>query len=111
MVSLLTSFNDNFSFLHASSQIEADVIFVHGLRGGPFMTWRQQDEKTSSGKNGTECWPRVMLWRLFQTKSSVRSVLKECHRLNLDCIEFDICTTVFRCVAKVSLHNFFKVKN
>lgn len=47
----------------------------------------------------------------FQTKSSVRSVLKGCHWLNSYCIEFGICTTVFRWVAKVSLHHFFKIKN
>ena len=64
MISHLTSVNENFSFLHASSQIEADVIFVHGLRGGPFMTWRQQEEKTSADKNGTECWPKVLVWSI-----------------------------------------------
>ncbi|KAK2572415.1 Protein SERAC1 [Acropora cervicornis] len=61
------SYEDGVYLLHPqgrhSSQIEADVIFVHGLRGGPFMTWRQQEEKTSSGKNGTECWPRSWLVR------------------------------------------------
>lgn len=45
-----------------------DVIFIHGLRGGPFKTWRIADSKTSTtttlveridveaGKKGT-CWP------------------------------------------------------
>ena len=41
-----------------SSKIAADVIFVHGLRGGPFMTWRQQEKKAAK-KDGTDCWPKV----------------------------------------------------
>lgn len=41
-----------------SSRIAADVIFVHGLRGGPFMTWRQQEKKAAK-KDGTDCWPKV----------------------------------------------------
>ena len=42
-----------------SSKTDADVVFVHGLRGGPFMTWRQQEEKTAKKKDGTDCWPKV----------------------------------------------------
>lgn len=42
-----------------SSSIDADVVFVHGLRGGPFMTWRQQEEKDVK-KSGTDCWPKVL---------------------------------------------------
>eukprot|EP00268_Persea_americana_P060033 TRINITY_DN7434_c0_g1_i2.p1 TRINITY_DN7434_c0_g1~~TRINITY_DN7434_c0_g1_i2.p1 ORF type:complete len:1073 (-),score=246.02 TRINITY_DN7434_c0_g1_i2:302-3520(-) len=51
-----------------------DVVFVHGLRGGPFKTWRITDSKSSTtsksglvekidqeaGKQGT-CWPREWL--------------------------------------------------
>ncbi|ERN04909.1 uncharacterized protein LOC18433074 isoform X2 [Amborella trichopoda] len=51
-----------------------DVVFVHGLRGGPFKTWRIADDKSSTtsksglienidqeaGKQGT-CWPREWL--------------------------------------------------
>lgn len=44
---------------HVSSSIDADVVFVHGLRGGPFMTWRQQEEKDVK-QSGTDCWPKVL---------------------------------------------------
>lgn len=47
------------SFPLFSSSIDADVVFVHGLRGGPFMTWRQQEEKDVK-KSGTDCWPKVL---------------------------------------------------
>ncbi|KAF7055521.1 hypothetical protein CFC21_063037 [Triticum aestivum] len=52
---------------------EVDVVFVHGLRGGPFNSWRIADDKSSTtkaglvesidedaGKEGT-CWPRQWL--------------------------------------------------
>ncbi|KQK23256.1 hypothetical protein BRADI_1g72280v3 [Brachypodium distachyon] len=55
----------------ASSSV--DVVFVHGLRGGPFNSWRIADDKSSTtkaglvesidedaGKEGT-CWPREWL--------------------------------------------------
>ncbi|XP_077224280.1 alpha/beta-Hydrolases superfamily protein isoform X2 [Tasmannia lanceolata] len=51
-----------------------DIVFIHGLRGGPFKTWRIADNKSSTtsksglvekidqeaGKQGT-CWPREWL--------------------------------------------------
>lgn len=51
--------------------VYVDIIFVHGLRGGPFKTWRQQDRKEPDANvqsDGTEsvrlgtytfCWPKV----------------------------------------------------
>lgn len=71
-----------------------DVVFVHGLRGGPFKTWRITDSKSSTtsksglvekidqeaGKQGT-CWPREWLAadfphaRLFTVKYKVCAVL------------------------------------
>lgn len=56
-----------------------DVVFVHGLRGGPFRTWRIAEEKghtsiaaiadvlvdkidVDAGKKGT-CWPEEWLSR------------------------------------------------
>jgi len=37
---------------------KADIVFVHGLRGGAVMTWRQQD---GSGEEISQCWPRDWL--------------------------------------------------
>ncbi|CAB4009890.1 SERAC1 isoform X1 [Paramuricea clavata] len=36
---------------------EVDLVFVHGLRGSPFRTWRGRTDKTVEGKQ-TDCWPR-----------------------------------------------------
>lgn len=35
-----------------------DVVFVHGLCGGPFKTWRVADD--SEGE-GSRCWPESYL--------------------------------------------------
>ncbi|KAJ7336654.1 Serine active site containing protein 1 [Desmophyllum pertusum] len=60
------SYEDGVYLLHPqgrySTSIDADVVFVHGLRGGPFMTWRQQEEKDVK-KSGTDCWPKSWLVR------------------------------------------------
>lgn len=58
------TYEDGVYLLHPqgrhSSSIDADVVFVHGLRGGPFMTWRQQEEKGVKN-SGTDCWPKSWL--------------------------------------------------
>ncbi|KAG9484010.1 hypothetical protein GDO78_009752 [Eleutherodactylus coqui] len=53
---------------HRTSQlIKADILFVHGLLGAAFKTWRQQDrdqrldESTAQEENYTECWPKDWL--------------------------------------------------
>lgn len=60
--------------MHEEADPLIDVVFVHGLRGGPFNTWRLSDNKAStrsksglvekidedSGREGT-CWPREWL--------------------------------------------------
>lgn len=70
-----------------------DVVFIHGLRGGPFKSWRIADDKSSTtrkggliedidqdaGKQGT-CWPSEWLStdfpeaRLFTVKYKVSSL-------------------------------------
>ena len=55
------------------NDFDMDVVFVHGLCGGPFKTWRITDDKTAtvtaglvekidvdSGREGT-CWPKQWL--------------------------------------------------
>ncbi|XP_053566889.1 protein SERAC1 [Bombina bombina] len=47
--------------------IKADVLFIHGLLGAAFKTWRQQDrnhpldESTTQEEDYTECWPKAWL--------------------------------------------------
>ncbi|MCO5570147.1 hypothetical protein L7F22_023864 [Adiantum nelumboides] len=62
------------------SSFQMDVVFVHGLYGGPFKTWRISDNKTPStdraglvekidvdtGKEGM-CWPKEWLSRDIPT--------------------------------------------
>lgn len=54
------------SLPHISQPIKADVLFIHGLMGAAFKTWRQQDndqdltEKVSEDETKyTTCWPKV----------------------------------------------------
>ncbi|XP_041369915.1 protein SERAC1-like [Gigantopelta aegis] len=47
----------------------ADIVFIHGIMGGPFKTWRQQDVKNKGRNHGndetgtswTTCWPKDWL--------------------------------------------------
>ncbi|KAK2497396.1 hypothetical protein MC885_003325 [Smutsia gigantea] len=54
-----------------SQPIKADVLFIHGLMGGAFKTWRQQDservlpENISDEARYTTCWPKTWLARDF----------------------------------------------
>ncbi|CAH2251538.1 SERAC1 [Pelobates cultripes] len=50
-----------------SQPIKADVLFVHGLLGAAFKTWRQQDRDEPLGESSTQhddytdCWPKAWL--------------------------------------------------
>ncbi|KAJ8409693.1 hypothetical protein AAFF_G00217520 [Aldrovandia affinis] len=51
-----------------SQPIKADVLFIHGLLGAAFKTWRQQDcdlteEEKAAGvsEDYTQCWPKSWL--------------------------------------------------
>lgn len=52
--------------LISSQPIKADVLFIHGILGAAFKTWRQKDrivveekKDAESTDNYTECWPKV----------------------------------------------------
>lgn len=48
-----------------SPQADFDIIFIHGLQGGVFKTWRQADSakrvSSSSDQPYSECWPKSWL--------------------------------------------------
>uniref|UniRef100_A0A4X2LSH2 Protein SERAC1 n=1 Tax=Vombatus ursinus TaxID=29139 RepID=A0A4X2LSH2_VOMUR len=65
-----------------SQPIKADVLFIHGLMGAAFKTWRQQDcDKLEIGKASdeecyTQCWPKTWLAR-------------DCPALRIISVEYD----------------------
>ncbi|XP_021093638.1 protein SERAC1 isoform X4 [Heterocephalus glaber] len=69
---------------HRTSQpIKADVLFIHGLMGAAFKTWRQQDseqvltEKALEDEDRyTTCWPKTWLAR-------------DCPALRIISVEYD----------------------
>ncbi|XP_066472198.1 protein SERAC1 [Tiliqua scincoides] len=52
---------------HRTSQpFKADILFVHGLLGAAFKTWRQQDQSAAekevdAEEDYSECWPKTWL--------------------------------------------------
>ncbi|XP_061480230.1 protein SERAC1 isoform X2 [Rhineura floridana] len=65
-------YSDGVYLLHpqyrTNEPIKADVLFVHGLLGAAFKTWRQQDIEQSTAEKEvdaeddyTECWPKTWL--------------------------------------------------
>ncbi|OWK01897.1 SERAC1 [Cervus elaphus hippelaphus] len=66
-----------------SQPVKADVLFIHGLMGAAFKTWRQQDsDQDSTGKASedeskhTACWPKSWLAR-------------DCPALRIISVEYD----------------------
>ncbi|XP_007892064.2 protein SERAC1 [Callorhinchus milii] len=61
------TYEDGVYILHpqfrSSQPIKADVLFVHGLLGAAFKTWRQKDhiEPPEEEVNYTQCWPKTWL--------------------------------------------------
>lgn len=67
-------YQDGVYILHPQTRgnqpIKADVLFIHGILGAAFKTWRQKDRETSEEKEGeeaenedvySECWPKSWL--------------------------------------------------
>uniref|UniRef100_A0A3Q3FJI8 Protein SERAC1 n=1 Tax=Labrus bergylta TaxID=56723 RepID=A0A3Q3FJI8_9LABR len=65
-------YQDGVYILHPQTRdnqpIKADVLFIHGILGAAFKTWRQKDRDTSEEEkdaegedNYTECWPKSWL--------------------------------------------------
>eukprot|EP00210_Caulerpa_lentillifera_P006475 g6187.t1 len=46
--------------LNKSDQFRLDVVFVHGIRGGPFITWRI-DNDNDHHNTRSSCWPSFWL--------------------------------------------------
>lgn len=79
--------------LSQSAVRSMDVVFVHGLRGGPFKSWRIADDKSSTtsksglvenidqeaGKQGT-LWPSEWLAADFPDARLFTVKYKVCHR-------------------------------
>ncbi|XP_067900826.1 protein SERAC1 isoform X5 [Heterodontus francisci] len=64
---VVEKYEDGVYILHpqyrTSQPIKADVLFIHGLLGAAFKTWRQKDNSGVADKdaNYTECWPKTWL--------------------------------------------------
>uniref|UniRef100_A0A8C5G1M7 Protein SERAC1 n=1 Tax=Gouania willdenowi TaxID=441366 RepID=A0A8C5G1M7_GOUWI len=64
-------YQDGVYILHPQTRgnqsIKADVLFIHGILGAAFKTWRQKDrssleeEEAESKEDYTECWPKSWL--------------------------------------------------
>ncbi|KAJ8270590.1 hypothetical protein GJAV_G00116830 [Gymnothorax javanicus] len=78
-------YQDGVYILHphcrTSLPVKADILFVHGLLGAAFKTWRQKDlteeEKAAGGTDDyTECWPKSWL-------------AEDCPHLRILSVEYD----------------------
>lgn len=66
-----------------SQPIRADILFVHGLLGAAFKTWRQQDIDRHLDKKASEreedysqCWPKVKKTVTFSHVAAVFSFMR-----------------------------------
>ncbi|KAG1680848.1 Protein SERAC1 [Nymphon striatum] len=50
-------------FCRKNEEFNADIIFIHGIRGSAFRTWRQKDALNTKKANEehTKCWPKDWL--------------------------------------------------
>ncbi|OBS58055.1 hypothetical protein A6R68_10812 [Neotoma lepida] len=81
-----------------SQPIKADVLFIHGLMGAAFKTWRQKDSERVLTENAlvdedryTTCWPKTWL-------------AKDCPALRIISVEYD---TSLNCPALKTLQDDF----
>ncbi|CAL9692476.1 unnamed protein product [Knipowitschia caucasica] len=70
--SIMEKYQDGIYILHPQTRgnqpIKADVLFIHGILGAAFKTWRQKDLSDSTEEDDmeqindyTECWPKSWL--------------------------------------------------
>uniref|UniRef100_A0A7M4G2N2 Protein SERAC1 n=1 Tax=Crocodylus porosus TaxID=8502 RepID=A0A7M4G2N2_CROPO len=95
-------YSDGVYVLHpqyrSSQPIKADILFVHGLMGAAFKTWRQQDidpsldEKASEGEEDySECWPKTWL-------------ASDCPALRIVSVEYDTHVSDWKAKCPVEAH-------
>uniref|UniRef100_A0A8C5TFH7 Protein SERAC1 n=1 Tax=Malurus cyaneus samueli TaxID=2593467 RepID=A0A8C5TFH7_9PASS len=82
----------------SSQPIRADILFIHGLLGAAFKTWRQQDidqhldKKTSEGEEGySQCWPKTWL-------------ASDCPSLRIISVEYDTHLSDWKAKCPVEAH-------
>ena len=51
-----------------------DVVFVHGLWGGVFFTWRQREKEGGQETDSSHCWPRDWLLQDSTARDHVRLI-------------------------------------
>ncbi|XP_075564017.1 protein SERAC1 isoform X3 [Pelecanus crispus] len=82
----------------SSQPIRADILFVHGLLGAAFKTWRQQDidrhldKKASEGEEDySQCWPKTWL-------------ASDCPALRIISVEYDTHLSDWKAKCPVEAH-------
>ncbi|NWS39396.1 SRAC1 protein, partial [Probosciger aterrimus] len=82
----------------SSQPIRADILFVHGLLGAAFKTWRQQDTDRRSDKKASEgqeeysqCWPKTWL-------------ASDCPALRVISVEYDTDLSDWKAKCPVEAH-------